>query len=293
MISRHPFSQVITVYKTDPLIDIKLKIDWQGNPGIGDDYKQAGGYKGEDYRKAFYDDRKKLQTLFPLALGEERIFRNAPFDVIESKLDNTYFQTWDSIKNNVLLNWVDVTDKKGEYGFSLFTDHTTAYAHGSGDPLGLVTQYSGVGLWGRGYSITGPTELHYAFFPHAGNWKQAGIWSMNTAWNNPAETVFFKGTVAAMKEASLFTIKEKGFELTAMERKGDDLLIRLFNPHPDQRSAGLNFTGSLTEAGLRELDGRLIRELSVVPASGGSRITVPVRGFGISTIVIKNFKKAQ
>lgn len=294
MVNQHPFIQLVTVYKTDPLIDVKLKIDWKGNPGIGDNYKQERDYKGEDYRKAFYDDRKKLQTLFPLNLGVERVYKNAPFDVTESKLDNTYFQTWDSIKNNVLLNWVDITDQEGEYGFALFTDHTTAYAHGPADPLGLVTQYSGVGLWGRNYSVTGPTELHYAFFPHAGNWKKAGIWSANVNWNNPPELDVFKSVVSTTgKDASLFSIEQKGFELTAMEKKGNDLLIRLFNPDTEKRTANLNFTGQFTEVQEQELNGRLIRKIKVSRSGKGNRIAVPLRGFGLSTLVIKNFKKVQ
>lgn len=294
MINQHPFSQVMTVYKSDPLIDLKLKIDWKGNQGIGDDYKQEGGYKGEDYRKAFYDDRKKLQTLFPVNLGEERIYKNAPFDVTESKLTNTYFRTWDSIKNNVLLNWIDITDQKEEYGFALFTDHTTAYAHGPADPLGLITQYSGVGLWGRNYSITGPTELHYAFFTHAGNWKKAGVWAANVNWSNPPEVDVFKGTGAAIeKKASLFTVQQKGFELTAMEKKGNDLLIRLFNPDTGARTAVLNFSSRLSEVQEQELDGRLIRKIKIRKSGKGNSIEVPMRGFGLSTLVIKNFKKGQ
>ncbi|PZR29992.1 MAG: hypothetical protein DI535_00380 [Citrobacter freundii] len=290
-INSQSFSQVITVYKTDPLIDVKLRIDWKGNPGIGDDYKQAGGYKGEDYRKAFYDDRKKLQTLLPLNLAEERIYKNAPFDVIESKLSDTYFRTWDSIRNNVLLNWIDVTDKKGDYGFALYTDHTTAYAYAANEPLGLVTQYSGVGLWGRDYSIAGPTELHYAFYPHAGDWKKAGVWSSNVSWNNGVEAHVFNGSEDAMADISMFSITQKGFELTAMERKGNDLLIRLFNPSDAARTARLDFTGQLTDVEEQELDGRVIRKVKVNTVARGNSIDVPMRGFGLSTLVVKDFKR--
>lgn len=289
-VNSQAFSQVITVYKTDPLIDVKLKIDWKGNPGIGDEYKQAGGYKGEDYRKAFYDDRKKLQTLLPLNLGEERIYKNAPFDVIESQLANTYFQTWDSIKNNVLLNWIDLTDKKGDYGFALYTDHTTAYAHAATESLGLITQYSGVGLWGRGYSITGPTELHYAFYPHAGDWKKAGVWASNVFWNNGVEADVFNCNENAKADISVLSITQKGFELTAMERKGNDLLIRLFNPSDEARTAQLNFAAQLSAVEEQELDGRVIRKAKVNISAKGSSIDVPMRGFGVSTLVIKDFK---
>lgn len=158
-INGQPFTQTITVLAGEPVIDLQVKIDWKGNRGIGKDYKQKSGYRAEDVQKAFYDDRYKLQTLFPLNLSNQKLYKNAPFDVTESKMDNTFFTRWDSIKNNVLLNWVDITDGKGKFGLALFSDHTTAYTHGKEDPLGLITQYSGVGLWGRNYSLNGPTEF--------------------------------------------------------------------------------------------------------------------------------------
>ena len=44
-------------------------------------------------------------------------------------------------------------------GVALLADHTTSYAHGAEQPLGLTLQYSGIGLWGRNYSVQGPTEV--------------------------------------------------------------------------------------------------------------------------------------
>jgi alpha-mannosidase len=135
--------------------------------------------------KAFYDDRNKLLAYFPLNLKGQKVYKNAPFDVTESRLDNTFFTRWDSIKNNVILNWVDVTDKDDQYGMALFTDHTTSYAHGEDFPLALNIQYSGMGLWGRDHQINGPTTIHYALVPHAGKWDKAGIEAENANWNEP------------------------------------------------------------------------------------------------------------
>ena len=51
-----------------------------------------------------------MQTpaLFPLALRGQKVFKDAPFDVTESRLTNTFFEAWSEIKNNVMLHWVDV-----------------------------------------------------------------------------------------------------------------------------------------------------------------------------------------
>jgi Alpha-mannosidase len=283
-IHQHPFKQVLTIYKDQSLIDVQLTINWKGNPGIGDDYK----LRNEDYRKAFYDDKKKLRTLFSLNLDGQKVYKNAPFDVTESRLDNTYYHTWDSIKNNVLLNWIDITDKKGKYGLALFTDHTTAYTHGAGDPLGLVTQYAGAGLWGVHCSIDGSTELHYALLPHAGNWAKAGIWTANVAWNNPPEMDLFKAS-SHEPACSLLTIRQKGFEITAIEKRGNDLLVRLFNPHPKAKKADLFINGSFREVEEQELDGRVIQKLK----RRGNHVVAPMRGFGISTLIIKNYSSHE
>jgi alpha-mannosidase len=169
-INSQSFLKVISVAQGQKAIDLDLKIDWKGSPGIGAKYGQTEPFEATNNTKAFYDDRYKLIALFPSKLGGQKIFKNAPFDVTESKLTNTFFTSWDGIKNNVVLNWVDVTDTSEKYGLALLTDHTTSYTHGVDFPLGLTLQYSGTGLWGRNYRIAGPTEVHYALIPHSKKW---------------------------------------------------------------------------------------------------------------------------
>src|SRR5262249_51796256 len=143
VIAENPFSEVLTMQEGQPRVDVHLRIDWKGSPAIGEYFEVP---KNEEVRKAYYDDRYKLLALFPLRLDSQRVYKNAPFDVTESRLDNTFYRRWDSIKNNVLLNWVDVTNGDGDYGVALFSDHTTSYAHGCDLPLGLTVQYSGNGI---------------------------------------------------------------------------------------------------------------------------------------------------
>ncbi|MGD0910128.1 MAG: hypothetical protein ABSA96_21295, partial [Candidatus Acidiferrales bacterium] len=87
--------------------------------------------------RAAYDDRFELLALFPVKMEDQKITKNAPYDVCESKLEDTFYNSWESIKNNVILNWVDVSDGAGDCGLALFSDHTTSYTHGPTFPLGL------------------------------------------------------------------------------------------------------------------------------------------------------------
>lgn len=293
-IHQQPFTQTISLLKDDPVINIKLKIDWSANQGIGDSYKQSSGYSEVDYRKAFYNDSSKLQTLFPLNLAKQKVFKNAPFDVTQSRLDNSFFQTWDSIKNNIILNWVDVTDRAEKYGLALFTDHTTSYAHGKNFPLGLTTQYSGIGLWGRNYSITEPTEFNYAILPHVGKWSDADVWEKNTQWNVPVQSTVFKSSdsVIAFRK-SLINFSGKGIEITALLMDGDDLLVRLFNASGAATNQQISFDGDVENINIEELNGVLKQQLVINKKESGVTVNVSLPRFGIRTIRLSKFKASK
>ena len=180
-IASHPFVQIISIAQGEKRIDFDLTINWKKNVGIGE-YKENSW---RDNRRAYCDDRFKLSVLFPVDLRSPRIYKNAPFDVCESKLDNTFFNSWDQIKHNIILHWVDLAEQEGDYALALFSDHTTSYSHGEDYPLGLTAQYSGNGLWGPDYKITGPLRMKYAIVPHREKWDKAAIATKSDCWNEP------------------------------------------------------------------------------------------------------------
>lgn len=170
-----PFTQILQLSQNDPLIRTKLMIDWDHWAGDPKD-KGVGAFNQEpfdnkDPNKAFYNSRYKLLTLFPVNLKNATIQKDAPFDIYTSRLRSTFFDRWDSIKNDVLLHWVNLQASDDSYGFALFSTATTSYAHGPGLPLGLTTQYIGRGLFGADYQVQGTTTIDYAFMPHAGDWQ--------------------------------------------------------------------------------------------------------------------------
>jgi alpha-mannosidase len=288
-IDHYPFTQFLSLVQGQQRIDVKLNIDWKDNPGIGE-ATVPGTYKWQNPKKAFYDDRYKLLALFPLNLAGQVVYKNAPFDVTKSRLENTFYGTWDSIKNNVILNWVDVTDSQGKYGMALFTDHTTSYAHGTDFPLGLDIQYSGMGLWGKDYKINGPTSISYSILPHEGKWDQSRIWSAGTAWSEPL-TAFVSPSVEKMKNRSLLTIDKPGYEITAMTYDGDDLLVRVFNAEGDAEPRVITFNGQIKSAELVELNGALRNQLPLdIGHAGSTNIKLAMPQFGIRTLKIEGLK---
>ena len=281
-------TQTITLAQGEPRIDFSLRIDWRGQPGIGADFAQSGGFKSEQDHKAFYDDRYKLLALFPLSLPRQKVFKDAPFDVTESGLTNTFFETWSAIKNNVILNWVDVFDAAQKVGVTLLTDHTTSYAHGPDHPLGLTLQYSGVGLWGRDYSLNGATEVHYALLPHAGDWQQAKVWTAARAWNEPLLARLFQASEPlSAPDRSLLKIDADNWEIPTARLQGGKLFVRLFNSSARASETQIHYGGRISEAALVQLDGEVTRELPVKqPAVNDAVFRVALPAFGVGTLRI-------
>lgn len=288
-LTSHPYTQTIIVAEGQKRIDLNVKVEWKGNPGIGE-YDQDKNYEATDNNKAFYNDKFKLLTLFPLNLESQKVYKNAPFDVTESRLENTFFTRWDSIKHNIVLNWVDVTDASNKYGMAMLTDHTTSYAHAEDHPLGLTLQYSGKGLWGRDYKITEPTEVNYALIPHAGKWDEGGIWTEGTRWNEPlVATLMDTAPDAKDYSKSMISIDGSGLEVTALTYDGNDLLVRLFNAEGDAAPKKITFDCSTDKVELVELNGNERERLKPVTNKAGKTVVpVSIPRFGIRTVKVSN-----
>jgi alpha-mannosidase len=287
-IASNAVTQVITLRQGQRRIDFSARIDWHGRPGIGENFEQSGGFQPVHNHKAFYDDRYKLLALFPLNLPEQQIYKNAPFDVTQSRLTDTFFNTWSDIKNNVLLNWVDAFDSGAHAGLALFSDHTTSYVHGTNYPLGLTMQYSGIGLWGRNYSLRGPTEVNYSLMPHVGNWEQAALWAENDKWNEPLHTEFCKSETAPTdSQRSLLSLGGDGWEVPAMRQENGRIYIRLFNASQEAAEKNLTYDGPVAKVELVQLNDELLREIPVTKDSAGRAhfdLTLPC--FGVGTLRI-------
>mgnify|MGYP001555211758 CR=1 FL=1 len=287
-IASNPVVQTITLTQGQRRIDFTVRIDWQGNPGIGEDFEQTHGFEARHDHKAFYDDRYKLLALFPVNLPEQQIYKNDPFDVTKSRLADTFFNSWSGIKNNVLLNWVDVFDPANQVGLALLSDHTTSYAHGADYPLGLTLQYSGIGLWGRDYSLRGPTEVHYALLPHTGDWEQASLWAENDAWNEPLLAEFCKYKNApADGSRSLLSFDRGGWEVPALRLENGRVYVRLFNASQEASQRSLTYDGPAAKVELVQLNDELIREIPAIKdAAGRIHFKLELPRFGVGTLRI-------
>lgn len=282
-IANHPFTQTYTLRKGSPRVDCTLRIEWQGNPGIGE-------YREEHWnndRRAFCDDRYKLCVLFPTSFAHERVWKDAPFDVCESHQSSTQFNRWSGIKHNVILNWIDVANVDTSQGLGIITDHTTSYVHDPDYPTALTVQYSGQGLWGRNYLIDRPTELSFAIVPHADGAGAEVMTAQADDFNEPL-LPFLCGGNGIPERRSFLSAELPGYRISsAMATPDGSLELRLHNTHASPTAVqSLGFT----LPGLTAVETDLLGQpLPGASATSGSPVSVamPVNGFKTWRIVRK------
>ena len=280
-IASHPFAQIITLTKGQKGIDFDLTINWKQNVGIGE-YKEK---RWRDNRRAYCDDRYKLSVLFPVDLRSPRVYKNAPFDVCESQLDDTFFGTWDRIKHNIILNWVDLAEEKGDYALALLSDHTTSYSHGKDYPLGLTAQYSGGGLWGPDYKITRPLHIKYALVPHRGKWDKAGISTVSESWNQPLFCSYYPSVELVNK--SFVDLQDTGYQVSALKVVENGILLRLFNAEGDGKARKVTFTMPISGIEEIDLNGVCIDRKNIKSRGKATDMTLSMPRFGIKTFLLK------
>lgn len=221
MVAGVPFSHTVTLTQGQRRVDCQLQVKWTEDTPVGD----PSDYKNNGNRTPFYDTRYMLRLSLPVDLKQPQLSKDAPFDVCESRQADTFYNSWDQIKHNVALSWVDLSEGQKGQGFAMFTDHTTSYSYGQDEPLALTIQYAGPGLWWRRYPIDGPSELSYALVPHRGRWDDAHIQQMVDDWHNPL--VVSAPCAEAQPSHSLLSAT---CQLSAAIAQPDGtLLLRLFN----------------------------------------------------------------
>jgi alpha-mannosidase len=278
-IATHPFTQTITIREGQRKIDFDLTINWLHNVGIGE-YRQTNAY--DNNRRAFYDGRFKLNVLFPVALKSPALYKDAPFDVCRSELEHTHFNTWDSIKHNIILHWVDLAEGNDKHGFALLSDHTTSYSYGDGAPLGLTVQFSGNGLWGRDYLIDAPTNIRFAAIPHRKEWDASDIHNENLRWNEPLICSFLQHT--EMENVSLINVDDTGYEVSAAYLCDDGIIVRFFNADGGDSPQRIKFGMPLSKAEEIDLNGNTTVGINAVKTSAGTELELKMPRFGLKTL---------
>ncbi len=281
-----PVQTILTLVEGQRRIDLQTRFVFEQDTWVGDPWDMKPEDRRSEQRRSSNDGRWKLQAHFPAALKNQAIYKNAAYDVCKSRNKDTFFQRWDEIKHNILTNWVDVVDEQEKYGLAVFSDHTTAYTHGPEFPLSLVMGWGWEGgfWWGK-RPLNGVQQVSYGLMPHKGLWEEAELSKENSVFCEPLMTRLVPGDPAKGARAKSFVrVSGTGIEVPTLLVNGRNVHVRLFNAEGDDSERTISFSKRPARVELVELQGKVIRRLSVQEAGGRFGVKLAVPRFGLRTL---------
>lgn len=278
-----PFTQTLTLRAGERALTVEAEFDFPEKTHIGEDFPIADENALVERHRSYHDGRYKLNAYFPTAFRQERLFKDAAFDVCESRQADTYFQRWDEIKHNILISFVDVCDQ--ERGLAVFSDHTTSYIHGADEPLGLTVAWAADGgYWWRNRALSGRHTVRYAILPHMGDWRAAGLWHEGQKLRHPV-LARQAGGLCENAAFTLLRVTHGEAELSETIAEADGVTLRLFNPGEAETQRLWLSDAFLPEITLCELDGRAVSTLRATRgAQGGLILALPMPRFAVRSL---------
>jgi len=228
-----------------------------------------------------------LQALFPTSFAQTTLDKNGGFDVCRSRNANTYFQRWDEIKHNIILNWVDVRDESTNAGLALFSEHTTAYTHGPDHPLSLVLGWGWEGgfWWGK-CPLLGEHRAQYSVMPHRGDWQETKLWQEVAKEAEPLLPMLVDGrSFVGPASRSLVKIGGEGIQISSMSYGQKAFDVRVFNARASTSHCQLTCGFKPIRAHIIDLKGTAQSQLTMQTApSGEATVSFTIPQFGLRTV---------
>jgi alpha-mannosidase len=282
-----PYQTKISIAEGQRRIDFQVRFLFEQDTWIGDPWDIKPEDRNREQRRSQNDGRWKLQALFPVTFRSEALYKNAAFDVCRTRNVDTFFQRWDEIKHNIIVNWVDLVSHEERHGIAVMSDHTTAYTYGPDHPLALVLGWAWEGgfWWGK-HPLRGEQKISYAIVPHEGRWDHAGISQESSRFcESPVSALVDGGIAESDQSFSLLKIDSPGVEVSAMLIEEQQLIIRLFNAESQKSEHVVSFKSSPKYVKTIELNGAVKQDLEL-HAVGEDRYGVRVRipQFGLQVL---------
>lgn len=228
----------------------------------------------------------RYQALFPTSVRNGRSFQEIPFGALERPAGVEF----------PAQNWADLGD--GKFGvallnlglpgnvmnedtlmLSLLRSHNLgAYGYGGGYEPGMSSE--------SGFEMGVERSFDYALFPHAGDWREAGIVRAGLEFNQPLVVRKSAPHPGALPpEWGLIDPLPAGVVLTALRPTADGAIaVRVYESEGrSARSVALGFGARVLEAresNLLEQPGRRL-------AAKGGRVLLDLRPFEIRTVLVR------
>ncbi len=228
------FNTFYTFFIDNPRVDVSANFNFPEKTFIGAPKEEE--FSRELVKKPMYNEKMKLQAFLPVDLSDGKIFKDAAFDIYQSTLKDTHYETSDDRKMNLLLHWADIYSASENVGMSVFTDKLTAYSYGPDYPFTLTVAYGGfTGYYTGTVYLEGDKTVRYSFYPHQGNCYDAGIWERSREVNEPLTSQLHLPNSSMKSSYSFLEFEGDAPDVTAMYVKDDDVLVRFFNPYDETK----------------------------------------------------------
>jgi alpha-mannosidase len=282
-----PYQSRVSLVEGQRRIDFHVRFMFDQDTWIGDPWDIKPEDRRSEQRRSQNDGRWKLQAFFPVSFQQVALYKNAAFDVCRSRNENTFFQRWDEIKHNIIVNWVDVVGPNEKYGLAVLSDHTTAYTNGAQYPLALVLAWAWEGgfWWGK-HPLRGPMEMSYAIVPHRGRWDTAGISEECSRYSEQLTSQLIEGTPAGKDLSySMVQLDSRGIQVSTLLVENDAVLIRLFNAESSESVHVVTFANRPKKIEIVELDGRVSQTLAIHTAGENRhQVRIEIPKFGLRNL---------
>jgi alpha-mannosidase len=131
-------------------------------------------------------------------------------------------------------------------------------------------------------------EFDYAVVPHSGKWTDAGISSINSAWNEALITHIINNNSANISSGySFIEASDKHIEIPTLYVRNKALYVRLFNSNDKSTESDLFVNYGVQKIESAELDGTVIKEMEIKKGSRQSLVHLNFRPFEIKTLKIQ------
>ena len=218
------FKAAFKVEPESPMARLRLQFDFGEKTDIG---TKAGGWA------------EKLRLVIPLPFASPKYFTHAAFEVRSVDVDGY-----------PILRYAMAEGAGG--GIAVFTDRSaTGVFRKEPSALEIVLAYGGKSAtpYSGGkelpFPLGGQHELEFGFYPYSSDWQEAGVPKWSEVFSQP---LLLAGAGAGHEQSqSLVALQpEDAALITAVTRRGDHLLIRLWRPYEGEANFRVRVRGAAT-----------------------------------------------
>lgn len=234
------FENTVTIRRHDRRIDFETTAEFNTDTEIGYPYEPKPEERYYGTKRSSCREDYKLGVQFPLGNGAVKVIKSAPFDLYESRLTDTRFDSWEMIKHNIINGYADFYQESSDTGLAVFCDHVNGYSLADNHfTLTLGFGYHGNFWWGY-QPLRGKCRIRYSILPHSSNWEQAGI---------PYEDSLVRESLLVQRlpgkpdklNRTVFCCENKSVETVTILRRNGKSQVRLFHgSHKNEKLSSIN-----------------------------------------------------